>query len=162
MRKMGMLQYMLMGLAGMLVGCAHAEYAKEGAGDPYGKPGFYTKMDDGRLWVFAEGSQEHKEHLEKGKPAKFAVRPGAGPGGITLLSVEMDTIVAYIVARNGFYTALDKDGRLWVFEDGSESLASYKEQGKPAKHVVRPGAGPLGLTVKSVDADVIDAYLAAN
>jgi len=65
-------------------------------------------------------------------------------------------------AKPGFHTELDKDGRLWVFKADSKELEEFKAKGKPAKHVVRPAAGPMGLTVKAVDFETIDAYLAAK
>ena len=33
--------------------------------------------------------------------------------------------------------------------------------GEPAKHVIRPGAGPMGLTLKAPDREVAQAYLRA-
>ena len=64
--------------------------------------------------------------------------------------------------RAGFYTELDKDGRLWVFKAGSAELAEFKAEGKPARHVVRPAAGPGGVTLKAVDFETLDAYQAAR
>ncbi len=156
--------------AATLVGCATADTAKDKMTSttasaeskaPYAKPGFYTSLDkDGRLWVFKEGSDEHKAYKEKGKPAKQVRRIGAGPQGQTLISTEMDHINAYLIAKPGFYTSLDKDGRLWVFEEGSDDHKAYKEKGKPAKQVRRIGAGPQGQTLISTDMAHIDAYLA--
>jgi hypothetical protein len=57
--------------------------------------------------------------------------------------------------KPGFYTEV-KDGRLWVFRDGS------KQHGEPAKQVTRIGGGPNGMTIKSSDAKVIDEYMAAK
>jgi len=156
-------------------GCLHADVSgKQGEdvdhkavtqsvkADAYAKSGFYTELDkDGRLWVFVDGSDDHKSYKEAGKPAKQVRRPGAGPDGVTIISTEMETITAYLVAQPGFYTNIDKDGRLWVLVDGSDDHKSYQEKGKPAKQVRRPGAGPLGLTVISTEMETIDAYLAA-
>ncbi len=173
--KRTMTNTMLAGLTvSVLAGCATADSGAPAAPSApapamtaaaetpsHAKDGFYTQLDkDGRLWVFLADSPELAEFKTKGKPAKHVVRPGAGPGGVTLKAVEMDTIVAYITAQPGFYTQLDKDGRLWVFLADSPELAEFKAKGKPAKHVVRPGAGPLGLTIKAVDTTVLDAYQA--
>ena len=130
----------------------------------YDKPGFFTELDDkdGRLWIFVEGSDDLQKYLSEGRPARHVLRPSAGPDGLTLKSTESATIIEYIASRPGFYVALDKDERLWVFEEGSEALAEYKEKGKPARHVVRPVAGPLGLTIKAVEFEVLDAYMAAQ
>jgi hypothetical protein len=63
-------------------------------------------------------------------------------------------------AKEGFHTEVDEDGRLWVFRAGSDELKEFKAHGEPAKVVIRPGAGPGGVTIKSVDAEIIDEYLA--
>ena len=65
------------------------------------------------------------------------------------------------LSKPGFYTEL-KDGRLWVFRDGSKELAEFKEHGEPERQVTRVGGGPKGMTIKSTDAKVIDDYLAAR
>lgn len=64
-------------------------------------------------------------------------------------------------SKPGFYTEV-KDGRLWVFEEGSKALAEFKKSGEPAKQYTKIGAGPDGMTIKSDDAKVIDKYLAAK
>lgn len=64
--------------------------------------------------------------------------------------------------RPGFTTILDKHGRLWVFRAESKELAEFLEKGEPAKVVIRPKAGPDGLTLKSTDIETIEAYLAAK
>jgi hypothetical protein len=160
-----------------MMGCAHGQAGAEVAASApaaavskpardakYDKPGFYTEIDakDGRIWVFKEGSADLAEYKGKGKPARHVLRPGAGPDGKTLKSTESSTILEYVASKPGFYVSLDKDERLWIFAEGSQELAEYKEKGKPARHVVRPGAGPLGMTIKSADFDVLDAYQAAK
>ena len=65
------------------------------------------------------------------------------------------------LSKPGFYTEV-RDGRLWVFKDGSKELDEFKKQGEPAHQVTRVGVGPKGMTVKSSDAAVIDEYLAAK
>ena len=136
---------------------------KSPAPSPLDKPGFFTELDkDGRLWVFKTGTPELDEFKAKGKPAKHVVRPGAGPLGLTLKAVESETLVEYLAARPGFHVELDKDGRLWVFKTGTPELDEFKAKGKPAKHVVRPLAGPGRITIKAPDAETADAYLAAQ
>lgn len=127
----------------------------------YAKPGFYVTLEDGRLWVFREGSEELAAFLEHGEPAKQVVRPAAGPDGLTVKSVDTETITAYLLTRPGFWVTVE-DGRLWVFREGSEELAAFLEHGEPAKQVVRPAAGPDGITLKAVDGEVLDAYMAAG
>jgi hypothetical protein len=72
-----------------------------------------------------------------------------------------DAAAAAEYAKPGFYVALE-DGRLWVLREGSKELGEFLEHGEPAKQVVRPAAGPDGITLKSVDAETLDAYLAAG
>lgn len=127
----------------------------------YAKSGFFVALEDGRLWVFREGSEELAEFLEHGEPAKQVVRPAAGPGGITIKSVDGETLSEYLLTRPGFWVRVE-DGRLWVFRESSGELAQFLEHGEPAKQVVRPAAGPDGITLKAVDAEVLDAYLAAG
>ena len=125
-------------------------------------PGFASFIDDGRLWVFADGSQDMAEFLRSGEPAKSITRIGAGPGGITIRSVDAETIDAYLTSRPGFETII-KDGRLWVFKSSDiENIAEFKRTGEPAKSVTRIGAGPRGMTIRSVDGATIDAYLTSR
>jgi hypothetical protein len=63
--------------------------------------------------------------------------------------------------KPGFFTQV-KDNRLWVLKEGSKELADYQAKGEPARMVTRVGAGPNGMTIRSSDAAVIDAYLAAK
>jgi hypothetical protein len=65
------------------------------------------------------------------------------------------------LGKPGFYTEV-RDGRLWVFREGSKNLEEFKKQGEPAHQVTRIGVGPNGMTIKSSDAKVIDEYLAAK
>ncbi len=161
-------------LGGLSVGCVNgssqpaataavkeAVVAPAAAAMPHAKPGFFTRLDkNGRLWVFAEGSKELEEFKTKGESAKVVIRPGAGPGGITLKGADADTLRAYVVAAPGFHTQFDKEGRLWVFKTGATELADYQAKGELAKHVVRPAAGPMGLTLKGPDATTLDEYQA--
>jgi hypothetical protein len=122
------------------------------------KKGFATRLEEGRLWVFRAGSDELDEYDAGNESAKIAVRPGAGPGGMTIKSVEPETIVAYLAACDGFETFID-DGRIWVFPAGDPAIKEFQEVGEPGKYVIRPGAGPLGMTVKALDKETMDAYL---
>jgi hypothetical protein len=124
------------------------------------KPGFVTKFEDGRVWVFRQGSKDLTGFLKDGELAKHVVRPGAGPRGMTLKAPDAETIIAYMTAQEGFITFLE-DGRLWVFKTASKELPEFKKNGDLAKHVIRVNAGPLGLTLKAPDGETIDLYLKA-
>lgn len=157
---------LVMGMLLVFSGCAGAgaggsEGRRSTEADEFAKPGFYTEVRGGRLWVFQENSEEHKDFLNKGEPAKQVIRPGAGPGGMTLKAADSETITLYLAGKPGFYVAMD-DGRLWVFKEGSKELEEFRTKGKPAKQVIRPGAGPGGITLKSTDSEILDSYLSAR
>jgi hypothetical protein len=124
------------------------------------KPGFVTKYDDGRLWVFKKDCKEYVEFLKDGELAKHVVRPGAGPRRMTVKAPDHTTVLAYMAAQDGFATVLD-NGRLWVFLPNSKEQAEYEKTGELTKHVERINAGPLGLTLRAVDDAILDAYLKA-
>lgn len=75
-------------LAGTLAGTAFA--------DQYDKPGFVTRQDDGRLWVFKSDSPALATLDKNGFPEKRALRIGAGPEGMTLVAPDDATIEAYL------------------------------------------------------------------
>ena len=127
---------------------------------PHLKAGFVLIEEEGRIWVFREGSADLEEFKAKGEPAKQVIRPGSGIGGVTLKATASETIDEYLTTLPGWVTIME-DGRLWVFAAGSEELSQFLTDGEPAKQVVRPLAGPYDLTIKSVDVETLDAYLAA-
>jgi sugar lactone lactonase YvrE len=124
----------------------------------FAKPGFVAMEEDGRLWVFHVNCSELDGFFANGELAKHTTRPAAGPQGMTLKAPDGDTILSYIAAKDGFET-LVRDERLWVFEEGSEELAALLKDGELAKHVTRPAAGPLGVTIKAPDPETLDKYL---
>lgn len=111
------------------------------------KPGFTTEFVEGRLWVWREGEEQEK-------PDKHTTMIGVGPGGVTVKAVERDTIVAYLVAAEGFATEIDEDGRLWVWNE-------QEAREMPDKHVTMVGAGPMRTTLKGLERETLEAYLAA-
>ena len=81
-------------------------------------------------------------------------------GDISQQAPDMETIVDYMVSAPGFETVID-DGRIWVFRPGSKALKQFRKMGEPAKHVIRPAAGPMRMTVKAPDTPTMAAYLSA-
>jgi hypothetical protein len=78
-------------LALILVACAAATTA------PPSKPGFYTEVRDGRLWVFRDPSKELQDFKKAGEePAQHATRVGGGPNGMTVKSPDVQTIDDYL------------------------------------------------------------------
>lgn len=104
---------------------------------------FRTEVEDGRLWVMQGNQQKSDKHV---------TLIGKGPGGMTIKAPDKDTAYAFLAYRKGFVTEIE-DGRLWVLRDGQE---------KAEKHVTVIGKGPAGLTIKALDRETIDAYLAAG
>jgi hypothetical protein len=139
-----------------------AAEAEEPAFDmtPHEKEGFVLLEEDGRLWVFRDGSADLEKFRAEGEPAKQVIRPAAGVNGVTLKSTEAETIDEYLTTLPGWVTIME-DGRLWVFRAGSEDLEKFLAEGEPAKQVVRPLAGPYGLTMKGIDGEELDAYMVA-
>lgn len=72
---------------------------QQAAKDPYAKPGFFTQVKDGRLWVFKDGTKELETFKKTGEPAHQVTRIAAGPGGITLKSSDAKTIDDYLAAK---------------------------------------------------------------
>ncbi|MDZ7641283.1 MAG: hypothetical protein U5J62_04560 [Desulfurivibrio sp.] len=134
--------------------------ARQEAAD-YQRTGFTTRMEHGRLWVFLPGSEALAAYEKSGELAKHVIRPGKGPGGVTIKAPEGSVIDAYMLAKPGFITRVE-DGRLWVFRAGSPEFKNFTKSGELAKHVIRPGAGPRGMTLKAPDTATADAYMAAG
>ena len=65
----------------------------------YAKPGFYTEVKDGRLWVLREGSKELEAFKKQGELDHQVTRVGAGPEGMTIKSSDAKVIDEYLAAR---------------------------------------------------------------
>ena len=59
-------------------------------------PGFITEIENGRLWVFKEGSPEYQDFKQHGEPAKQFSNIGAGPNGMTVKSADQATLDEYL------------------------------------------------------------------
>jgi hypothetical protein len=127
---------------------------------PLSKRGFLAAVSDGRVWVFRTGSKELADYLRNGEPADHVIRPAGGPQGMTIKAPDFETIDEYAAAARGFETVIE-DGRIWVFRAGSPELETFRTSGEPAEQVIRPAAGPLGMTVKAPDTETLEAYLQA-
>lgn len=125
----------------------------------YEKPGFHAAVDaDGRVWVFQYEGDAWQEFCDKGEPAAHVTKIGVGPHRETLKTRDAGVIEAYLVAQPGYVTKII-DGRLWVMRADSSDLKEFAANDDLAKHVTRIGAGPMGMTIKSPDAETIDSYL---
>jgi len=125
--------------------------ALAGCQSGYNKPGFATEVDeDGRLWVFKQGG-------DKEKSEKHITLVGAGPDRMTVKAVDKGTALEYLATKPGFVAeAVEEDGtyRLWIFKKGGDME-------KSEKHITRVGAGPMRTTLKAIDRETLDAYLAS-
>jgi hypothetical protein len=65
----------------------------------FSKPGFYTEVKEGRLWVLRDGSKELAEFKKDGELAKQVTRIGAGPNGMTIKSSDVEVIDDYLAAK---------------------------------------------------------------
>jgi len=128
----------------------------------YRAAGYAVIADDGRLWVFEDGGEDHKSFLSKGEPAKRVTLIGEGPDGLTLLGADTDVMRAYAVGMKyvlpGYAVIGAKEGRLWVFRDGSADHKEFLEKGEPAKRVTLIAAGPEGRTLLGSDQDDMQDY----
>lgn len=64
----------------------------------YNKPGFVTKVENGRLWVFKEGSKELEQFEKHGEPTINVSLIGEGPEGMTIKAPSTEVIEAYKAA----------------------------------------------------------------
>lgn len=71
-------------------------FASAAFASQYDKPGFVTEVEDGRLWVFREGSKELEDFKKTGEPAKQFTDIGTGPEGMTVKSADEATLKAYL------------------------------------------------------------------
>lgn len=60
------------------------------------KPGFVTYWEDGRAWVFEEGTEAATSFSENGVPEKHVTVIGAGPMRTTLKAPDRETIDAFL------------------------------------------------------------------
>lgn len=88
MRTVG---YRAISFALLLTACASAQSLN--------KPGFYTEVRDGRLWVLREASKELEDFKKHGELAHQVTRVGAGPNGMTIKSSDAKVIDDYMAAK---------------------------------------------------------------
>jgi hypothetical protein len=62
------------------------------------RPGFATRIVDGRIWVFAADSDDWRQFLRTGDPARAVTRVGAGPNGMTVKGSDAAVLDAWLAA----------------------------------------------------------------
>lgn len=65
----------------------------------FSKPGFVTKVVEGRLWVFKAGDKNLAAFEKDGELAKHVIVPAGGPHGITVKAPDKQTIDEYMSAK---------------------------------------------------------------
>lgn len=85
-------------LGSALLAFAAPAMAETAVAATYNKPGFVTKVENGRLWVFKEGSKELAEFEKNGEPTINVSRIGEGPEGMTIKAPSTEVIEAYTAA----------------------------------------------------------------
>lgn len=144
---------------------AHDAQAEQSAGSPAleqatgiaAKDGFAVRTgDDGRPWVFVAGSED-----------LAAFDAGTEPGqnvtifvdGVGVRSTEKATVHAWAATREGFVVRPGEGGFLWVFDAGSDELASFEDGVEPAQNATLfIGGKPF----RSTDLTVLERYAAAR
>lgn len=64
--------------------------------DKFEKAGLHVTEEDGRIWVFKEGSDNMKMFEEVGEPAKQYTSIGSGPDGKTVKAADLDVLDQYL------------------------------------------------------------------
>jgi len=122
------------------------------------------KGKEPQMWVFLDGDKSLDAFLAGKESEKAVTRAGIGPGGKSLRANDAAALDAYQCWKPGFVvrTSKEKDRTfLWVFKEGAKEIAEFdKAGGVLAKHTTRLGAGPGGATLKSPDAETLDAWTA--
>jgi hypothetical protein len=57
------------------------------------------------------------------------------------------------------FALVSRQGRLWVFKEGSKEYEKFNSQGEPAYQVTKVGALPGGITIKAPDTITLYEYL---
>lgn len=84
-------------LAALMAGTALSAQANTATPTPqYDKAGYTTFSQDGRLWVFKEGSKELEEFKKTGEPVKQYTRIGEGPEGMTVKGASDEDLNSYL------------------------------------------------------------------
>lgn len=64
------------------------------------KAGLHVTEEDGRIWVFKEGSENMKMFEEIGEPAKQYTSIGSGPDGKTVKAADLEVLNQYLELIN--------------------------------------------------------------
>jgi hypothetical protein len=63
------------------------------------KPGFFTHVHDGRLWVLKEGDKDIELVSKNKEPKVVVTRIAAGPNNMTVKSNSAEVIDAYLASK---------------------------------------------------------------
>ena len=93
---------------------------------------------------------------EEGATAPLAAKPAA-PAPAAASPAPVPTVGVGPFSKPGFVTSLNKNV-LTVFRAESKELVKFRKAGDMATGVIRPAAGPDGLSLKAPDAETIQDY----
>jgi len=65
----------------------------------HAKPGYFTHVHDGRLWVLKEGDKDVELVAKNKEPKLVVTRIAAGPNNMTVKSNDAAVIDAYLGAK---------------------------------------------------------------
>jgi hypothetical protein len=68
-------------------------------GEEFAKPGFFTHVHDGRLWVLKEGDKDIAVVSKNQEPKVVITRIGVGPKGMTVKSNDGKVIDEYLAKK---------------------------------------------------------------
>ncbi len=122
------------------------------------REGFAVRWRDDALWVFEPRSLDLLDFDEGAEPTRVVERTSGGPFGGAVRATDAAVLAAYLYGKPGF-EVFEVDGRLWVFDEGSEGAVAFRLGNSPAERVSFPGAGPAGLTVESPQREIALEYL---
>jgi hypothetical protein len=152
-------------LAGLTTGCASTETKTSGSNastqnvSMEDNSDFYEVHQDGRIYIFYD-ADTYKEFVALGETAYRKTYIGAGPNGETLVYglakadkkktsgiPSIDMVEGRLEgSKEGFYSEIRTDGRIYVFDDWDE-VVSFRKTGEAAYRLTQIGAGPSGETV---------------
>lgn len=124
---------------------------------PFDRPGFVARELGGRLYVFRTAAPEAAAFEESAALRQCVTRIGVGPQGMTVRAPDRETLDGYLIAREGFRTAI-VDGKVWILREGSAECNAFEESAEPRESVTRVGAAPNGMSARSVDNATLDDY----
>jgi len=125
--------------------------------------GVFTVRQGRATWLAADRDAAEALAAEGG-PEKHATRIVSHQGRVMTLKAEDPMLFEAYLGEKPGYTVRLIDGKLWVFEEGSEALAAIEAGGSPpGDHATRVQAVKGAVrTYKAAEAETLTGYLAST